>query len=60
MESRSYSFDAFSFTGQVVALFIVGIGEYIVVWIGTDWHKEVLKGMERMEIERDAHRALIA
>ncbi|KAI0087217.1 MATE efflux family protein [Irpex rosettiformis] len=33
--------------GQVVALFIVGIGEYAVVWLGTDWDKEVEKGVER-------------
>ncbi|KLO17753.1 MOP flippase [Schizopora paradoxa] len=44
--------------GQVVALFIVGIGEYTVVWLGTDWEKEVAKGIERNE--RDAvRRALI-
>ncbi|CAA7270499.1 unnamed protein product [Cyclocybe aegerita] len=33
--------------GQVVALFIVGIGEYCVVWLGTDWELEVKKGIER-------------
>ncbi|TDL19594.1 MOP flippase [Rickenella mellea] len=33
--------------GQVVALFIVGIGEYVVVWRGTNWEKEVEKGIER-------------
>lgn len=33
--------------GQVVALFIVGIGEYCVVWLGTDWEKEVQLGIER-------------
>ncbi|KAF8652603.1 hypothetical protein AX16_004323 [Volvariella volvacea WC 439] len=33
--------------GQVVALFIVGLGEYAVVWIGTDWEEEVKKGIER-------------
>lgn len=37
--------------GQVVALFIVGIGEYAVVWLGTDWEKEVRKGMERIREE---------
>lgn len=34
-------------TGQVVALFIVGFGEYAVVWLGTDWDKEVQKGIQR-------------
>ncbi|KAJ3505031.1 hypothetical protein NLJ89_g7630 [Agrocybe chaxingu] len=33
--------------GQVLALFIVGIGEYCVVWLGTDWELEVKKGIER-------------
>lgn len=37
------------FPGQVVALFIVGIGEYAVVWLGTDWEKEVVKSIERNE-----------
>lgn len=37
--------------GQVVALFIVGIGEYLTVWLGTDWDKEVRKGIERNEAE---------
>ncbi|KZT63964.1 MOP flippase [Daedalea quercina L-15889] len=33
--------------GQVVALFIVGLGEYIVVWLGTDWDKEIQYSIER-------------
>lgn len=33
--------------GQVVALFIVGAGEYFVVWLGTDWEGEVQRGAER-------------
>ncbi|CDO70829.1 hypothetical protein BN946_scf184801.g21 [Trametes cinnabarina] len=37
--------------GQVVALFIVGISEYAVVWVGTDWSWEVQKGIERNEAE---------
>jgi MATE family multidrug resistance protein len=28
-------------------LFIVGIGEYFMVWIGTDWDAEIKKGIER-------------
>ena len=40
--------------GQVVALFIVGLGEYAVVWKGTDWEKEVAKGEERMRREAEA------
>lgn len=30
-----------------MALFIVGLGEYAVVWVGTDWEKEIEKGAER-------------
>ena len=33
--------------GQVVALFIVDFGEYTVVWIGTDWDKEIQTGINR-------------
>ncbi|KAJ7272572.1 MOP flippase [Mycena haematopus] len=36
--------------GQVVALFIVGIGEYYVVW-RSDWDLEVKRGAERNEEE---------
>ncbi|KAJ7746753.1 MOP flippase [Mycena maculata] len=36
--------------GQVVALFIVGLGEYYVVW-GSDWDLEVKRGAERNEEE---------
>ncbi|EKM53264.1 uncharacterized protein PHACADRAFT_163546 [Phanerochaete carnosa HHB-10118-sp] len=32
--------------GQVVALFIVGFGEYAVVWLGTNWDKEIQKGKD--------------
>ncbi|KAL7280218.1 hypothetical protein ACG7TL_006637 [Trametes sanguinea] len=37
--------------GQVIALFIVGLSEYAVVWGGTNWDKEVQKGIERNEAE---------
>jgi MATE family multidrug resistance protein len=30
-----------------VGLFIVGIGEYFMVWLGTDWDVEIKKGIER-------------
>ena len=33
--------------GQVVALFIVGLGLYGIVWKGTDWEQEVQHGIER-------------
>jgi len=33
--------------GQVVALFIVGLGEYAVVSLGTNWEKEIEKAMKR-------------
>ncbi|KAF8196849.1 MOP flippase [Mycena galopus ATCC 62051] len=36
--------------GQVVALFIVGLGEYYVVW-KSDWDLEVKRGAERNEEE---------
>lgn len=41
----------YHFAGQVIALFIVGLGEYGAVWLGTDWDKEVQKGIERNEAE---------
>ncbi|KAK0489016.1 MOP flippase [Armillaria novae-zelandiae] len=37
--------------GQVVALFIVGLGEYLVVWLGTDWDLEVQRGVDRNQEE---------
>ena len=37
--------------GQVLALFLVGIGEYLVVWLGTDWELEVQRGVERNQEE---------
>jgi multidrug resistance protein, MATE family len=39
-------------TGQVVALFIVGVGEYATVWLGTDWEEEVRRGILRTKSER--------
>ncbi|KAF7977855.1 hypothetical protein HWV62_2619 [Athelia sp. TMB] len=41
--------------GQVLGLFVVGIGEYTVVWLRTDWEKEVQLGIERglAEAKRD-------
>ncbi|KAF9485569.1 MOP flippase [Pholiota conissans] len=41
--------------GQVIALFIVGIGEYCVVWLGTDWDQEVRKSIQRNENEAKRH-----
>lgn len=46
-------------SGQVVGLFIVGIGEYFVVWLGTDWDLEVKKGIERNREEAKSRMALI-
>ncbi|KAI0662321.1 MATE efflux family protein [Cubamyces menziesii] len=37
--------------GQVIALFIVGLSEYAVVWLGTDWEKEIQRGFERNQAE---------
>ena len=45
-----------SLLGQVVALFIVGFSEYAVVWLGTDWEKEVQKGIERNKEEASRRR----
>jgi MATE family multidrug resistance protein len=44
--------------GQVLGLFVVGIGEYGAVWLGTDWDKEVQRGRERnlLEAKRQALR----
>jgi MATE family multidrug resistance protein len=36
--------------GQVIGLFLVGIGEYLVVCI-TDWDKEISRAVERNEEE---------
>ncbi|KIJ21021.1 hypothetical protein PAXINDRAFT_125642 [Paxillus involutus ATCC 200175] len=44
--------------GQVIGLFTVGIAEYFVVWFGTDWDKEVLKGVIR-NAEEAKRRALL-
>lgn len=42
--------------GQVLGLFVVGIGEYGAVWLGTDWDKEVQRGKDRnlLEAKRQA------
>ncbi|KAL4252699.1 multi antimicrobial extrusion (MATE) family protein [Abortiporus biennis] len=48
--------------GQVIALFIVGLGEYATVWLGTDWEKEIQRGIERNREEskrRDLQRDTI-
>jgi hypothetical protein len=34
--------------GQVVGLFIVGLGEYVIVWRFTDWDEEVKRGIARV------------
>ncbi|KAH7890925.1 MATE efflux family protein [Phlebopus sp. FC_14] len=44
--------------GQVIGLFIVGIGEYATVWLGTNWDKEVQKGIIR-NAEEAKRRALL-
>lgn len=36
--------------GQVLALFLVGLGEYITVWRFTDWEEEVKKGIKRVSM----------
>ncbi|KZT60987.1 MOP flippase [Calocera cornea HHB12733] len=37
--------------GQVLALFLVGFSEYATVWLGSNWEKEIQKGIERMKFE---------
>jgi hypothetical protein len=37
--------------GQVLGLFVVGLGEYCAVWLGTDWDKEVERAKERNLLE---------
>ncbi|KAF8909267.1 MOP flippase [Gymnopilus junonius] len=44
--------------GQVIALFLVGLGEYCVVWLGTDWDKEVQKSVERNKKDASSSSAL--
>ncbi|KAG1860551.1 MATE efflux family protein [Suillus tomentosus] len=33
--------------GQVIGLFTVGLSEYGVVWLGTNWDREIQKGIKR-------------
>jgi len=40
-----------TYPGQVLGLFVVGIGEYGAVWLGTDWDQEVQRGRERNLLE---------
>lgn len=47
-------------TGQVVALFIVGAGEYLTVWLATDWDKEVERGMARNLLEAKRRETIVA
>jgi MATE family multidrug resistance protein len=44
--------------GQVIGLFIVGVSEYGVICFGTDWDKEVEKGILR-NAEEAKHTALL-
>lgn len=44
--------------GQVIGLFTVGTAEYVVVWLGTNWDKEVEKSMFR-NAEEAKRRALL-
>lgn len=38
-------------TGQVIALTIIALGEYIYIWLAIDWEKEVQFSIERNEAE---------
>ena len=40
----------------MVALFIVGLGEYAVVWLGTDWDREIQYSIERNREEAKRRR----
>lgn len=42
--------------GQDVALFIIAFGEYAVVWLGTDWDKEVQRSIDRNKEEAKRRR----
>jgi len=42
--------------GQDVALFLIALGEYAVVWLGTDWDKEVQRSVERNQQEAKRRR----
>ncbi|KZV70010.1 MATE efflux family protein [Peniophora sp. CONT] len=46
-------------TGQVIALFVVGFAEYAVVWLGTDWEQEVKRGVERNAAEALRQQTLV-
>ena len=43
--------------GQVIGLFTVGLSEYGVVWLGTNWDREIQKGIKR-NAEEAKRRAL--
>ncbi|KAF5354556.1 hypothetical protein D9758_011209 [Tetrapyrgos nigripes] len=43
--------------GQVVGLTVVGLSEYAVVWLGTNWEMEVEKGVQRNAEEAKRLRA---
>ncbi|VDC05078.1 unnamed protein product [Peniophora sp. CBMAI 1063] len=45
--------------GQVIGLFVVGIAEYAVVWLGTDWEREVEKGADRNAAEALRQQTLV-
>jgi MATE family multidrug resistance protein len=47
-----------SSTGQVIGLFTVALSEYGVVWLGTNWDREIQKGIER-NAEEAKRRALV-
>jgi MATE family multidrug resistance protein len=34
-------------SGQVIGLFTVALSEYGVVWLGTNWDREIQKGIKR-------------
>ncbi|KAL0577233.1 ethionine resistance protein [Marasmius crinis-equi] len=44
--------------GQVVGLTVVGVGEYLSVWLGTDWDREVEKGAARNMSEERVRQAI--
>ncbi|KZT00436.1 mate-domain-containing protein [Laetiporus sulphureus 93-53] len=37
--------------GQTIALTIVGLSEYVVVWLGTEWEREIKLSVERIQAE---------
>jgi hypothetical protein len=51
IECSLLHYDHYFQPGQVLGLFLVGLGEYGVVWLATDWNQEVQRSKDRNLLE---------